>query len=112
MYMYNGHLVKDDKFKNDELRYYNRFIDYCCEESPQMYTIYEKDNFFVDIERVVFNDPATIVIWEDGTKTVVKCNNEKYDKEKGLAMCIAKKWFGNTGKYFDVFKKFIKESEQ
>ena len=61
----------------------------------------------LDIVRVIFNDPATIVIWEDGTKTIVKCNNEKYDKEKGLAMCIVKKWFGNTGKYFDVFKQFI-----
>ncbi len=26
-----------------------------------------------DIEKVIFNDPATIVIWKDKTKTVVKC---------------------------------------
>ncbi len=25
------------------------------------------------IERVIFNAPATIVFWNDGTKTVVKC---------------------------------------
>ena len=61
----------------------------------------------IEIKRVIFNDPATIVFWKDGTKTVVKATNEPFDKEKGLAMCIAKKWFGNTGKYFDIFKQFI-----
>lgn len=78
--------------------------DYCVDCMKRMEKEFRK---VYGINRVIFNDPATIVIWEDGTKTVVKCNNEKYDKEKGLAMCIAKKWFGNTGKYFDVFKYFI-----
>ena len=26
------------------------------------------------IKKVIFNDPATVVIWDDGTKTVVKCS--------------------------------------
>ena len=59
----------------------------------------------MDIERVIFNDPATIVIWKDGTKTVVKCRNEPYDPEKGLAMAIAKKARGNRGSYYGVFKE-------
>lgn len=41
------------------------------------------------IERVIFHDPATIVFWRDGTKTVVKAHNEKFDKEKGLLAAIA-----------------------
>lgn len=58
------------------------------------------------ISRVIFQDPATIVFWKDGTKTVVKTQgNEKFDKEKGLAMCIVKYMFGNTGMYYEVFKK-------
>ena len=61
------------------------------------------------IKRVLFNEPATIVWWEDGTKTVVKAEGEAYDKEKGLAMAIAKKHFGNTGSYWNVFKKWIEE---
>ena len=61
-------------------------------------------------EKVIFNDPATIVFWKDGTKTVVKAVYEPFDKEKGLAMAIAKKALGNEGKYFNVFKKFINES--
>ena len=61
------------------------------------------------IERVIFNDPATIVFWKDGTKTVVKATNEPFDKEKGLAMAISKKYFGNNGNYYDIFKEFINE---
>lgn len=60
------------------------------------------------IDRVIFNDPATIVIWADGTKTVVKCQpGDEYNKETGLAMCIAKKYLGNKGNFNEVFKKFI-----
>ena len=48
-----------------------------------------------EIEKVIFNDLATIVIWNDGTKTVVKCQEgDNFDHEKGLAMCIAKKAIG------------------
>lgn len=44
------------------------------------------------IEKVIFNKPATIVFWDDETKTIVKCSNEDtYSKETGLAMCICKK---------------------
>lgn len=46
----------------------------------------------LQIKKVIFNDPATIVYWEDGTKTVVKAmDGETFDKEKGLAMTISKK---------------------
>ena len=47
------------------------------------------------IEKVIFNDPATIVFWNDGTKTVVKCRvGDIFDHEKGLAMAIVKKYMG------------------
>ena len=60
------------------------------------------------IKNVIFNDPATIVFWSDGTKTVVKTqNNEKFDPEKGLAMAIAKKALGNKGNYFNEIKKWV-----
>ena len=58
------------------------------------------------IKKVIFNDPATIVFWSDGTKTVVKCHDEVFDPEKGLAMAISKKALGNQGNYFNVFKKW------
>lgn len=65
------------------------------------------------IERVIFHDPATIVYWKDGTKTVVKTQNgEAYDPEKGFAMAIAKKALGNEGNYYNTFTKWLKESEE
>lgn len=59
------------------------------------------------IRNVILNDPAVIVLWEDGTKTVVKAQGEKFDPEKGLAMAISKKAFGNKSSYYGVFLKNI-----
>lgn len=78
---------------------------------------YGKDNLkntFLDmITKVLFNDPATIVFWNDGSKTVVKCNPEdKFDPEKGLAMACMKKLFGNKGYYNDIFRKWLPEEKQ
>ena len=61
-----------------------------------------------EIKKVIFNNPATIVIWTDDTKTIVKAqNDEHFDDEKGLAMAITKKALGNEGNYYDIIKKYI-----
>lgn len=66
-----------------------------------------------DIKNVIFNDPATIVFWSDGTKTVVKVHDgDEYDEEKGLAMAISKKALGNKGNYCNVFKKWLPEEDE
>ena len=66
-----------------------------------------------DIKNVIFNEPATIVFWTDGTKTVVKVQNgEKFDPEKGIAMAIAKKFFGNEGNYYNHIKKWVEKYEE
>lgn len=57
-----------------------------------------------EIKRIIYNDPATIILWADGTKTVVKAHNEPFDKEKGLAMAILKKMLGRG------FHRFLKEN--
>lgn len=66
-----------------------------------------KSGFAVDITKVIFNSPATIVYWSDGTRTVVKANNEPFDPEKGLAMAITKKFLGNEGNYYNTIKKWV-----
>lgn len=68
---------------------------------------------FPDITKVVFNDPATIVFWSDGTKTVVKTmEGEKFDPYAGVAYAIAKKRFGNNSKFKKLVKSYIKEGEE
>lgn len=65
------------------------------------------------IRKVIFNYPATIVLWADGTKTVVKAGDrDVYDPEKGLAMAIAKKALGNQGDYYEVFKDWLPKEEE
>ena len=67
----------------------------------------------VSIRKVIFNDPATIVLWSDGTKTVVKCGPEdSYDMEKGLAMAIVKKMAGNDNHFHKVFKQYPKKKKK
>lgn len=67
----------------------------------------------VSIRKVIFNDPATIVLWSDCTKTVVKCGPEDtFDMEKGLAMAIVKKMAGNDNRFHKVFKQYTKKKKK
>ena len=62
----------------------------------------------LEIKNVYFNDPVTVVMWNDGTKTIVRCSeNDVYDPEKGLAMAIVKKTYGNDNKFHKIFKKWL-----
>ena len=61
-------------------------------------------------KKIILNDPATIILWSDNTKTIVKKNSKdkKFDPEKGIALCYMKKALGNSGNYNNVFKDWIK----
>ena len=50
-----------------------------------------EDDFI--IKKVVVNGPATIVIWNDGTKTVVKSDEAFVSPLTGVLMCLYKKLF-------------------
>lgn len=59
---------------------------------------------------VIFNDPATIVVWADGVRTLVlRQKGDVYDKRTGLLLCIAKRSFGNSGLYNDILDKYAPE---
>lgn len=87
------------------------------EEINKMYGLNKmKANIMLtsSIVKVIFNDPATIVFWSDGTKTIVKCEGEAFDPEKGLAMAIAKHYLGTSvtkGDYYDIFRKWLPKKE-
>ena len=63
-----------------------------------------------DVKEVIYNDPAVVVYWKDGTKTVATAQNEDYDPEKGLAICFAKKALGNSYKGMGRFKRLLKKA--
>ena len=67
----------------------------------------------MEIKNVIFHDPATIVYWMDGSKTVVKCQSgDTFDPEKGLSMAIAKRVYGDNGHYYELFKEWLPESDE
>ena len=99
-----GHLIDEIRKENEkmELGYLPINSRCVCHGNVDLLTI--KD--------IIFNPPATIVFWTDGTKTVVKTqNNEPFDPEKGLTMAYFKKMHGNKGHYFEEIKKWTKKYE-
>lgn len=61
------------------------------------------------IRKVIFNPPATIIFWNNGTKTVVKAQNgEPYDPEKGFVMAYLKRLLGNDNTFNKEIHKWVK----
>lgn len=70
-----------------------------------------RETYLPEIKNAYFNNPTTVVLWEDGTKTVVKCQEgDVYSAETGLALCIAKKAMGNMPNFNNVFRKWIPDN--
>ena len=54
-------------------------------------------NRYKTIEKVIFNDPAVIIIFKDGSKTVAKCSeNDEWDPEKGFVIALLKYYLGKS----------------
>lgn len=100
------HNIIRNYWNEDILLCSNLYINYHNNQS--ITTIYVSK-----IKNVIFNDPATIVFWTDGTKTVVKAQDgDIFDPEKGLAMAIAKKALGNKANYCNELKKWLPKEEE
>lgn len=49
------------------------------------------------VKKVIFSGPKTIVLWADGTKTIVSCGaGDTYDYYAGFCAAVVKKLFGST----------------
>lgn len=79
----------------------------------------EEDNMSrksLEVKKVIYSGPCTIVIWADDSKTIVRCQDgDTYSKEVGLLMCLAKKvWGTNTSgsNFNDYISKAISEKEE
>lgn len=92
----------------DSMRYMH-WVDRVMEEAAKKKE--ETNMTAASIKNVIFNPPATIVFWTDGSKTVVKCNaKDEFDPEKGLAMAIAKRCAGNSDDFYKEIKKWVEKS--
>ena len=62
------------------------------------------------IKRVKYDNPWTIVFWNDGTVTKAKCHeNDVWSEAAGLNACIAKHFFQTAGAYNKVMKTYCHE---
>lgn len=77
--------------------------DKIVEKKGHLITKKDCDDFLIkyvgfmspDVMRIIFNPPATIVFWMDGTKTVVKCaEGEKFDPYTGFCYAFTERYFG------------------
>lgn len=109
VYLHPEHIEDVHKAVNNAIVYVTSKLEAAVDKHPKVrpYT-----NTLPGIKKVIFNDPATIVIWKDGSKTIVKAQDEAFDPEKGLAMAISKKALGNNGRYFNEFKKWLPEKKE
>ena len=72
--------------------------DCTCSRNKDDNTLNSEDTSDIldDIKQVIFNDPATIVTFSDGTKVCVKANeNDKFSKEVGLMYALVKRLYAN-----------------
>lgn len=61
----------------------------------------------LDVKKIIFSGPKTIVLWSDGTKTIVSMSKDeaKFDPEAAFCAAYTKKMFGSNSK----IKRVIKE---
>ena len=84
----------------------------CCDDSKIVNHVYRPYNKY-EPKQIIYNNPATIVFWKDGTKTVVKkAKGEKYNEYNAFCAALAKKIFGNNSKLTKVVKSGIHQNEK
>lgn len=85
---------------------FQRMLNECSKARRDVHDYMQKDTEFTAAlyrqfqfmpKEIIYNDAATIVYWTDGTKTVVKCNeNDEYSEYAGFVAAVAKKMYGGA----------------
>ena len=64
------------------------------------------------IKKIMYKPPATIVFWNDGTKTVSVCEKgDVYNKELGFALCVLKKKYDNKTVH-EMLDKYVHNANE
>ena len=114
----DGKLINDGELsvKLNNLKYTLAANSLCKSFKP---LIADPEPVCLELDRVIFNDPATIIFWKswhieedkDGNKfkvqdkTVVKCaKNEKFNKYNGFCAAVAKRVFETNSAITRIIK--------
>lgn len=113
---YLKHILSPYRYSEDYKKRKNEHFKFCIPSTLGKYggTLYKTDASFamnpddhasaacldglkIYITKVLYNNPATIVFWSDGTQTRNICPPDTlYNPDTGLAFCMLKKLMGNT----------------
>lgn len=62
-----------------------------------------------NVKSVIFSGDKTIILWDDGTKTIVTCGEgDSFDPYAGFCAAVTKKVFGTTS----CVKRIIKQNSK
>ena len=97
IYRWGNDMRKDNKPMSSDVKKILNSI-YGRENAMRKGYIYRpsKENNSMVPNQIIFNPPATIVFWKDGTKTVVKCaEGEKFDPYTGFCYAFTEHFLGS-----------------
>lgn len=99
---YSGQWLPPRNEVRYDLMFTNRLSNHTAEpKKPSAKPIPEG----LDPIKIIVNGPATIVFWEDGTKTVVKCaKGDTWDIYNAFTAALAIKVFGSNSKIKKILK--------
>ena len=100
------HFLDPDQVVSITRPVFQRMLNECSKARRDAHDYMQKDGEFTAAlyrqfqfmpKEIIYNDAATIVYWTDGTKTVVKCNeNDEYSEYAGFVAAVAKKMYGGA----------------
>ena len=107
IYRWGNDMRKDNKPMSSDVKKILNSI-YGRENTMRKGYIYRpsKENNSMVPDQIIFNPPATIVFWKDGTKTVVKCaEGEKFDPYTGFCYAFTEHFLGSISHIKKLCKK-------
>lgn len=70
----------------------------------------EKKTMDFRVKKIMHNGPATIVFWEDNTKTVVRLKEgDRYDPYAAFTAAVTKRLYGKTMKISEIVDRYSKD---
>ena len=92
---------------HDKMKFPRNIADHCVNDVLATIKFAETKNFYsLNVSKIIFNPPATIVFWEDGTKTVVKCSAEdEFSEYYGFLVALGKKVYENNSQIKKLIDK-------